>query len=210
MKAVFFWLAISCVSILQAQSDSVLYTQGFAFNTGIYLDYAQFRSNSPIPKSALVFEGDTARLDFLRLLLTKDQFQWRDTAGIVHTTRTVSTWGYCENKSIFIRWNYSFNRIAVIGSVCHFTAYVTDYMYTGPGTAPSRQYGTPVESLQQYVLDTKTGSIYDFNPRTMEYILQRDAVLFAEYSVLKKKQKKEQAFLYLRKYNEKYPLYFPR
>ena len=194
--------------MLGAQADSVQYTQGFAFNAGVYLNYDQFRTNTPVPKSAIVFEGDTSRLDFLRQLLTKDQFQWRDTAGVVHTTRTISTWGYSENKAVYIRYNYSFNRVMVIGSICHFTAYVTNYMYTGPGTYPNQQYGTPVETMQQYIIDTKTGLIYDFNPASMEMILQRDSVLSAEYAGLKKKQKKDQAFVYLRKYNEKHPLYF--
>jgi hypothetical protein len=193
-----------------AQTDSVQYTQGFPFKTGIYLTYEQFRSNAPVPKSAIVSDGDTAKLDFLRLLLTKDQFQWKDTGGVVRTTKTVSIWGYSENKSVFLRWNYTFNRVVVIGSICHFTANVTNYMYTGPGTYPNQQYGTPVESVQQYVLDVKTGAVYEFNPQTMAYLLQRDAVLYAEYSALKKRQKKDQAFIYLRKYNEKYPLYFPK
>jgi hypothetical protein len=210
MRALFFGWLMFLSSLAFAQSDSLQYTQGFSFNTGIYLTYDQFRTNSPLPKSALVYEGDTSKLDFLRQLLTKDSFQWRDTAGVLHTTKMITTWGYCENKTVYIRYNYSFNRVMVIGTICHFTAYVTNYMYTGPGSAPTSQYGTPVETMQQYVLDTKTGSIYDFNPQTISYILQRDPVLSAEYSALKKRQKKDQAFIYLRKYNEKHPLYFPK
>lgn len=211
MKSVFFGLMICMSSALIAQTDSVQYSQGFAFNPGIYLNYEQFRTNSPIPKKAIVYEGaDTSKLDFLRLLLVKDQFQWRDTAGVVHTTKTINTWGYSENKSVYIRYNYSFNRVVVIGTICHFTAYVTNYMNTGPGSVPTQQYGTPVETMQQYVIDTKTGGIYDFNAQTISYILQRDPVLSAEYTALKKRQKKEQAFIYLRKYNEKHPLYFPK
>ncbi len=210
MRAGTLGLLLCLTMVASAQSDSIQYTQGFSFNSGIYLSFEQFRNNSPLPKSALVFEGDTSKLDFLRLLLTKTSFQWRDTAGVLHTTKTVSTWGYCENKTVYIRYNYTFNRVVVIGTICHFTAYVTNYMYTGPGSAPTQQYGTPVESLQQYVLDTKTGSVYDFNPQTISYILQRDPVLGAEYDALKKRQKKDQAFIYLRKYNEKHPLYFSK
>lgn len=210
MKTAFFAWMICLSSLTFAQSDSVMYTQGFSFNTGIYLTYEQFRTNSPLPKSALVYEGDTSKLDFLRSFLTKDSFQWRDTGGVLHTTKMIATWGYCENKTVYIRYNYSFNRVVVIGTICHFTAYVTNYMYTGPGSAPTQQYGTPVETMQQYVLDTKSGAVYDFNAQTISYILQRDPVLSVEYSGLKKRQKKDQAFIYLRKYNEKHPLYFPK
>lgn len=192
------------------QQDSVPYIQGFSFRQGIYLDFAQFKANQPIGKSAIMFEADTARFDFIKLALGRESFQWKDSTGKVHTTKTNSVWGYSENKTVYKQWNYSFNRVVVIGSICHFTATVTNYMYTGPGTYPNQQYGTPVESMQQYVIDTKTGTVYDFNVSTMEFILQRDAVLAAEYAGLKKKQKKDQTFVFLRKYNEKHPLYFPK
>lgn len=210
MRSVFLFLLIALSARLNAQSDSVLYTQGFDFRQGVYLTYEQFRSNSPIPKSAIIFEADTARFDYLKQALSKESFQWKDSSGIIQTTKTTSVWGYSENKTVYVRWNYAFNRVMVIGTICHFTATVTNYMYTGPGTYPNQQYGTPVESLQQYVIDTKTGGIYEFNPSTMSTILHRDPVLFAEYDALKKKQKKDQAFVYLRKYNEKHPFYFPR
>lgn len=198
-------------SLLKAEGDSVQYVQGFSFSEGVYLTYNDFIRNAPLPKSAVIFEAlDTARLDYLKQTLTKDSFKWKDSSGVLHTTKTVSVWGYSENSTVYIRWNYTFNRVTVIGSICHFTAYVTNYMYTGPGTYPNQQYGTPTESLQQYVLDTKTGSIYDFNVQTMEFLLQRDTALAAEFAALKKKEKRNQTFVYLRKYNEKHPLYFKK
>ncbi len=192
---------------LQAQ-DSVQYVQGFEFKQGIYLNYQQFKSNSPVPKSAIIFSEDSSRLDFIKLALSKDNVQWKDTSGVIQTTKVTSLWGYSENKAVYIRHNNQFNRIVVIGSICHFTAYVTNYLYTGPGTYPNQQYGTPVESLQQYILDTDSGVIYDFNTESMEYILQRDATLSKEFSDLRRKQKKDQLFIFLRRYNEKHPLYF--
>jgi hypothetical protein len=213
MRTVFFAMLMISSLILNAQtdslhSDSVMYVQGFSFRQGVYLNYEQFRSNRPLSKSALVFEGDSSRFDYIRLALGKESFQWKDSAGTVHSTKTSSLWGYSENKAVYIQWNGAFNRVMVIGSICHFAAEVTTYMYTGPGSYPNQQSGTPVESMQQFVIDTKTGTVYDFNVTTMNFILQRDPVLFSEYSSLKKKQKKEQAFVFLRKYNEKHPLYF--
>ncbi len=190
------------------RADSVLYVTGFSFQQGIYLDFAQFYSNIPVPKSAIIFEGDTSRLDYIRLALGRESFQWKDSTGKIHTTKTASIWGYSENKTVYIQWNGYFNRVVVIGSICHFAATVTTYMYAGPGTYQQYQY--PVESMQQYVIDMKSGIIYDFNVQTMEFILQRDSVLSADYAGLKKKQKKDQTFIFLRKYNEKHPLLFPK
>lgn len=196
---------------LQSQAqDSMQYVQGFEFKQGIYLNYQQFRSNSPILKSTIVFSEDSSRLDFIKLALSKDNVQWKDTSGKIQTTKVSSLWGYSENNAVYIRFNNQYNRIVVIGSICHFTSYVTNYLYTGPGTYPSQQYGTPVESLQQYILDTDSGTVYDFNTESMEYILQRDAVLSKEFSGLRRKQKKDQLFIYLRRYNERHPLYFKK
>ncbi|HTF05984.1 MAG TPA: hypothetical protein VK826_18270 [Bacteroidia bacterium] len=210
-RIIFILLSVHIAFAASAQSDSVQYVQGFNFKQGVYLTYSDFLANSPLPKSSLTQEGDTSRLDFIKLALSKESFQWKDTSGKVQTTKTASVWGYSENNGVYMRWNYTFNRVVVIGTLCHFTSYTTNYMYTGPGTYPNQQYGTPVESLEQYILDTKTGTVYDFNVTTMEFVLQRDPALYAEFMALKKKKKKkEQMFIYLRKYNEKHPLYFPK
>ncbi len=211
MRSFVFLLQLFCLcSLSWAQTESVQYVQGFNFKQGIYLNFAQFRNNAPVPKSALVFEADTTRLDFIKLALSKDAVHWKDSSGKIQTTKTTSLWGYSENNGVYTRMNYAFNRIVVIGSLCHFTSYVTTYMYTGPGTYPDRQNGTPSETLQQYVLDTQIGSIYEFNVTNMDFLLQRDSLLHAEFSALKKRKKKEQMFIYLRKYNEKHLLHFPK
>jgi hypothetical protein len=206
--AILFCLLITVTAV--AQTDSVAYSQGFAFSEGVYLNFSQFRSNKPIPKSSIILDGDSTRPDILKQTLSKTSFQWKDSNGVVQTCRVNSVWGYSENKTVYALLNNQFNRIVVIGSICHFTSYVTDYRYTGPGTYPNQQYGAPVETLQQYVLDVAAGQFYVFQISTMEFLLQRDPLLYAEYAALKKKQKRDQMFIYLRKYNEKHPLMFPR
>lgn len=206
--AILFWFLITVVAA--AQTDSVVYTQGFGFTEGVYLNFSQFRNNKPLPKSSIILDGDSTRPDILKQTLSKTTFQWRDSNGVVQSTKVNTVWGYSENKTVYTLLNSQFNRIVVIGSICHFTSYVTDYRYTGPGTYPNQQYGAPVETLQQYVLDVATGQFYAFQVSVMEYILQRDPQLYAEYTGLKKKQKRDQMFIYLRKYNEKHPLMFPR
>ncbi|MFM2017053.1 MAG: hypothetical protein RL007_709 [Bacteroidota bacterium] len=206
--AILFCFLLTVAAV--AQTDSVAYSQGFAFSEGVYLNFSQFRSNKPIPKSRIVLDGDTTRPDILKQTLSKTTFQWRDTNGVIQTTKVSTVWGYSENKTVYTLLNAQFNRIVVIGSICHFTSYVTDYRYTGPGTYPNQQYGVPVETLQQYILDVDSGQFYVFQVSSMEYVLQRDPLLYAEYAALKKKQKRDQMFIYLRKYNEKHPLMFPR
>jgi hypothetical protein len=210
MKRVWLFFILLLSLRLAGQTDSVQYVQGFAFNEGIYLTYQDFLANTPLPKKNIIFNGDTSRLDFLKQVVTKNMIVTKDSTGNTLSYKTASIWGYSENKTVYIQWNLSFNRVTVIGSICHFAATITNYMYTGPGTYPTQQYGTPVESLQQYVIDAKTGTVYNFNSESIEFLLRNDVALLTEYQKLKRKQKKDQAFIYLRKYNEKHPLYFPK
>jgi hypothetical protein len=105
--------------------------------------------------------------------------------------------------------------MVVIGSLSHFVATIAQktandpfgYGYNnGLGYNPYPRY---VYSTQQFILDFESGNIYDFDVEHMEVLLQRDQNLLKEFDALKRKQKRDSIFLYLRKYNEKHPIYFP-
>ena len=57
------------------------------------------------------------------------------------------------------------------------------------------------------MLDFKTGKIFDFDTKSLEVLLMVDSELYQEYMALKKKKKKQLKFMYIRKYNERNPVY---
>ena len=63
--------------------------------------------------------------------------------------------------------------------------------------------------MRQYLLDFKTGKILDYDVASVELLLMRDPELYDEYISLKNKKKKQLKFLYIRRFNERNPLYFP-
>ena len=63
--------------------------------------------------------------------------------------------------------------------------------------------------MRQYLLDFVTGNILDYNVASVELLLMRDPELHDEYASLRNRKKKHLKFLYIRKFNEKKPLYFP-
>jgi hypothetical protein len=193
--------------LLHSQTDSIPYSSGFKFKEGIYLTFADFRSNKPIPKSAIVSDHDKSALDFLRKELTQRTINYTDSSGKLQAISPVKLWGFSENNSVYIHYNSDFNKIVVMGSLCHFTATYTSYMTTDP-TVGGIGGGTPVESMQQYVLDMQTGVVSDFILPNMEILFQRDAEIYKEFMALRKNKRKQMMFFYLRKYNEKHPLYF--
>jgi hypothetical protein len=188
--------------------DSLAYGSGFKFKDGIYLNYQQFRNNKPIPRAKLISNVDTSRLDYIRLLANTKSIHYKDSTGKEQEISPNKLWGFCENSSVYIRFNGDFNKVMVMGTICHFTAMQTTYMNTGP-TMGGPNTGTPVTSMQQYILDTKTGAVMDYTLPNLELILKRDPVLYAEFTGLRKGKRKKMMFLYLRKYNEKVVLKFP-
>jgi len=191
-----------------SQSDSVAYSKDFEFKEGVYLNYEQFRENRPIAKDKIVSNYNPNGMSFIGDVLSKEHFTYKDGAGAEQKVRTNSIWGYCSNRTIYINYKNDFNRVPIIGSVCHFTAYVYSYAsYNNPYMDNSMLNTIP--DLRQFMIDTKTGSIYEFLPANLELILVRDAELFKEFSALTRKKKRDSTFLYIRKYNEKHPLVFP-
>ena len=151
-------------------------------------------------------------------LCSQKTITYLDSSGSKQTVQPQKLWGYSKNNGVFIYYEKEFSRISVIGTLCHFTANVTQYMtvgnpgfgyggYGGMGSMGPRTIAT--KELKQFMIDMGSGKIYDFSVDNMEFILQADPLLFAEFKALKKKEKRESTFLYLRKFNQGHPLYFP-
>ena len=49
----------------------------------------------------------------------------------------------------------------------------------------------------------------NYDAESVEVPLMKDPELADEYQSLRNRQKKQMKFVYIRKYNEKHPLYFP-
>jgi hypothetical protein len=65
------------------------------------------------------------------------------------------------------------------------------------------------KNSQQYLLDFKTGRVYEYYRKNFEKLLKNaDLELYSEYSMLSNSQKKKMMFIYLNKVNEKHPVYF--
>jgi hypothetical protein len=75
---------------------------------------------------------------------------------------------------------------------------------------PYRMYpnSQPTTEMRQYLLDFKTGRVLDYNEESLEVIFMQDPELYDEYMALSNKKRKQLKFMYMRKYNQRNPLYF--
>ncbi|KPK86419.1 MAG: hypothetical protein AMS27_05115 [Bacteroides sp. SM23_62_1] len=218
-----FFLFITQYNFSQADTTGMIrYTPEFEFTDGIYLSFEQVRQNNPILKSRLITNVDYTSKDFFEQVLDNRFVYFFDHVGMKQQVRTSDIWGFSRNGVLYIAMDEGFYRITIIGRICHFVATVTTYdsRYYDPYYYNPYYYnnyyrygGYPAtyssNELRQYLLDFDSGEIMDYNRDNLEILLMKDPELHDEYSQLRRKKKKQLKFLYLRKFNERNPLYLP-
>jgi hypothetical protein len=238
-----FTIIISAVSLIRVKGQGqgqehegmVKYTPDFRFKDGIYVNFDQVKSNSPIPKAKLLTSTDYNDKEFFKKILESDKIYYYDGMGVRQEIATNMLWGYARNGVLSIQVQDNFTRITFVGSICHFVADITSvdtryspyggyydpYSYYSPygyGNyySPYSSYYSPYarnnmtrNEVKQYLLDFETGKIVEFNREGTELLLMKDAKLYEEFVRLPRKDKKDLMFVYIRKFNENNPLYIP-
>lgn len=194
--------------------DSVAFSKDFRLYEGLYLGYQDFRYNWPIPKEKIITNINKEQLDFYSKLIEEGMIEYQERDGSISKIKPENVWGYCQNNIIFINQDKNFYRIPVFGSISNFigTVEVVSYSrgYDPLMNVPMGNTAYKTREIRQFLFDFYSGEIVPFSIDKTEEYLKRDEALFKEFSMLSKKKKKEQAFKYIRLYNEKHPVYFPK
>jgi hypothetical protein len=218
----------------QEKEGMVKYTPEFRFKDGIYLNFDQVKLNSPIPKAKLLTSIDYNDREFFKKILEMDKIYFYDNMGVRQEIAKNTIWGYSRNGVLYVQIQTNFNRITFVGSICHFVADITTYdsrSYNSPygyydpyyspygyGSyynpydpyySPYRQSNMGRNELKQYLIDFESGKVLEFDVENTELLLMKDNQLYEEYVQLSRKKKKELMFVYVRKFDEKNPLYIP-
>ena len=229
-------LFVSGQSAVIGQEGMVKYTPEFRFNDGIYLNFEQVKRNIPISKAKLLSSLDYNDRDFFRKLFEQDKIYFYDNIGVRQEIEKKSVWGYSRNGILYIQAQGEFVRITYVGSICHFVADVTTVdsrydsynpynpyyssYYYNPYYSPYSYYNpySPYYSpsnrrtrteLKQFIIDWETGRVMEFDISNTALFLIKDSELHEEFARLSRRKKRDLQFVYIRKFNEKYPLYVP-
>ena len=226
---------------LAAQSDSaanmVRYTTEFKFREGFYLSFEQVKTNKPVPKSRVLTSIEYNSKTFFDQVTELKTFTYFDDLGNSQDVETNNLWGYCKNGLLYINIGGSFNRITIMGNICHFVANITTYnnryntpygyspygygyypySYSPYGYSPYGYspygYGSPnyrTTELKQFIMDFNTGKVMEYDPKNVTMLLMNDPELHDEFAKLRSKKKQQLQFMYIRKFNERHPLYIPK
>jgi hypothetical protein len=194
--------------------DSIPFTKDFRLYEGIYLNYQDFRYNWPIPKEKIITKINKDQLDFYSILTEQEFIEFMDRDGSIVKIKSGKIWGYCQNNIIFINQENNFFRIPVFGAISNFIGTVEVVNYS-PGydpfmNAPINSTATKSREIRQYLFDFYSGEIVQFSVEKLEEFLKRDEMIYKEFLLLNKKKKKELATKYIRMYDEKHVVYFPK
>lgn len=221
-KISFFLMLILLLADLAGQAkgeDLIKFSPDFKFNEGFYINFEQVKTNSPVPTARVITELDHTDPNFYNEILDGKRLSYFDDFGIRHEADLRNLWGFSRNGAIFIQIGDVFNRVTFIGSICHFVATITSYntryydpYYYNP-YSPYRYMYSPSNysssEMRQFLIDFETGKVLDYNESNLEVLLMKDPELHDEYMGLRKKKKKQLKFMYIRKFNERNPLYLP-
>lgn len=201
----------------------VKYHPGFEFNDGIFANFEMVRDNNPIPPARISTSVDIFDRDFYDKVTAEKEIIIYDDNGVKKVIETGNIWGYSRNGVLYINVASSFHRISFVGMISHFVASIITYnpnfydpYYSNPYYYPYgyNQHRMPPSSyssteLRQYLLDFETGEVMEYNTESVEVLLMKDPELSDEYQSLRNRKKKQMKFVFIRRFNEKNPLYFP-
>ncbi|MCQ2252493.1 MAG: hypothetical protein MJZ61_03470 [Bacteroidales bacterium] len=210
-------LAFAPISNVLGQkfSHKELYDQDFAFTDGLYLTKDDFKNNKPIEKSQINSNIDPTDLSYFEHLVENKRISLFDKVGNEITIESDKVFGFCNDGTVYINYNGTFSRMGIIGSICHFLGTktifhnATPYMGMYGYYRPVYHQPTTSQEPQQYFYEFDTGKILEYTSDSMEHLLQADPELHDEFTDLSKKKRNAKLFYYMRKFNEKHPLYVP-
>lgn len=219
-------MLLTPVMVAQEGEDSgmVKYSPDFEFRDGIYANFEMVKENTPVPPARIVTDVDMFDRAFYDKITGLKEIVIYDNNGVKKVMKTSNIWGYGRNGVLYINVGSAFHRISFVGSICHFVATVTTYSsnyydpyYYNPYYSRSyynNRYSMPHSNyanteIRQYLLDFESGEVLDYDIEAIEVLLMKDPELADEFGALKNRKKKQMKFVFIRRFNEKHPLYFP-
>ena len=73
----------------------------------------------------------------------------------------------------------------------------------------TQSMGDPSSELDQYLVDFETGVIWEYDLSSVKSLIKNDTELYDEFKKLRRRIKKRMMFSYIRRYNERNPLFIP-
>ena len=202
---ILLWGAMLSAALLTAQ-EKVRYTEDFQLARGIYTSLQDFQSNDPVKPTDIITDIDASSPKFFQYLLAQEDFRFPRNNKIVYK-KPKEIFGYSDGRQVYYGLKYRFE---VIGEICLLKEVdvvdsYSSFINPGDKYEAAREQG----SGKLYILDFETGDFFRCKPQKVEAILKRDEELYREYQQARGK-KKDKALNFIKEYNFRHPVYFPK
>lgn len=200
--------------------DSIVYSKDYYFNEGIYITHHDFRTGNAIPRSFVLSPIEKNQLDFFSKLFDKqDTLVVRNGLGIKIILRD-SVFCFVQNNVIYLNVEGSFCRIPVFGKISHFIGTVPIKALNHPGNLYdpyALNGGSSITGIsgrtketREFLFDFYRGETYLADNKQLEELIKDDKELYLEYVKLSKRMQRKKINSFIKRYNLKYEVKFPR
>jgi hypothetical protein len=173
------------------------------------------KKNFPIPSNWIVTDMDVRDPDFFKKVTRADELVYYDDNGVRSILETSSVWGYSYKGDLYINLGGAFHKIDFFGRISFFKAAKTTY-YSNPlmGAYHTLDFWSTAPILvtarnAEYLVDIDENKVWEFTVPGLEYVLKNDSVLWNEFASLREREKEDMKYIFLNRYNKKYPLTIP-
>ena len=182
----------------------VLRHPGFKFKDGVYFSFEDFKRNCPaVPLGKLKDRNGTVvtRVDESQgLFFTAD-----DTLRSIDPNEI---FGYSNQGKVSLVHEGNFDRLVVIGTLCHLVQREIVIDYNSGGLNEFNSMPVRREVRKEFILDMRTGEMSPMKPSSLDYHVADDSSIASLYAKQSQRQRKTTIYSTLHAYNRKYPLYF--
>jgi len=203
---------IASALIAQESDQHYLVQQSLKFRDGVYTNIGMVKKNSPIPSTWIETDMEANDRDFYKNITKADEIVFFDDNGVRTLLNTKSIWGYSYDGDLHINVGGTFHKIDFVGRISHFFASKTTY-YPNPFVGGyftmdfwSTQPILITTKHKEYLVDIVENKMREFDLEGLEQVLKKDPQLWNEFMTLKKSEKEYLKYIFLNRYNEKYPL----
>jgi hypothetical protein len=237
----FSFLLFLFPSLVDGQ-EMIQYSSDFRFKDGIYLSFADFKNNNPVPITYIVSNEDIRLPDYLERVLQGDSVSYYDNLLEERTASVYALWGFCQGGRVFVGYGaigsftnpayFDFFPLITIGRLSLLTALESSYQSFPSSPTAGMAIGMSTigndfgvgdnyyidQSQVQLILDMRngklirvgTGDLSSISPDLLQSLIEDDPALLTEFTALERRERSKQAIYYVRRYNERNPIYFPQ
>jgi hypothetical protein len=160
---------------------------------------------------------------FYENVLSEGSMVLYDDQGVRVVVNNRNIWGYAYMGTMYLQIGGRFHRLLSEGMLSRIIASATVWEELGPGSGEAEGYLPYSTSSKRYnpvyfevarrkeilLLNFEDNLLTAFSPEALMSKLEKDSVLYREYSSLGDRKRKKRMVEYVKIYNQRHPIYFP-